>query len=157
MNAKSELYLSAVNPALAAKIRTLAEMLSTEGITVIVSAGFRTWMEQDALYAEGRTAPGKAVTDAPGGYSWHNFGCAVDCEPEVIDGVIDWNAEHPQWKRMASVGVSLGLASGANWIRIKDAPHFQLTGRFPVTPNAEVRQIYQNEGVEAVWQEVNKI
>lgn len=41
-------------------------------------SGFRSYEEQDALYAKGRTAPGEIVTKARAGYSDHNFGIAVD-------------------------------------------------------------------------------
>ncbi|SVE43245.1 uncharacterized protein METZ01_LOCUS496099, partial [marine metagenome] len=38
----------------------------------------RTYAEQDDLYEQGRTEPGKIVTNARGGKSWHNFGLAID-------------------------------------------------------------------------------
>jgi peptidoglycan L-alanyl-D-glutamate endopeptidase CwlK len=155
MNISSEAFLANINPSLADKIRQMAAVLAGRGITVIATAGVRTWAEQDTLYAQGRTTPGKIVTNAQGGYSWHNFGCAVDCAPEVIDGQIDWNASHPQWKLMEEVGVSLGLVSGANWLRLQDAPHFQLTGRFPVSPDDEARQIFTDQGTQEFWNEVN--
>jgi hypothetical protein len=43
-----------------------------------VVSGFRTFAEQDALYAQGRTTPGNIVTPARGGESAHNYGLAVD-------------------------------------------------------------------------------
>jgi peptidoglycan LD-endopeptidase CwlK len=151
----SEAKLQNVAPALAGKIRQMAEMLSQEGITIRVVQGLRTWAEQNALYDQGRAVPGKIVTNAKGGQSWHNFGCAVDCVVMNPDGTVDWNADHPQWKRMEAVGVSLGLTSGANWTRLVDAPHFQLTGRFPEgAPNDEARQIYLDQGAAAFWQDV---
>jgi peptidoglycan LD-endopeptidase CwlK len=158
MNAISEARLQLVNPSLTAKIHQLASIISLDSqpITLIVSAGVRSWLAQNTLYAQGRTTPGNIVTNAPGGYSWHNYGVAVDCEPEIIDNTIDWNAAHPQWKRMEEVGVSLGMTSGSNWIRLVDAPHFQVTGRFPENePNDEARQIYQNEGAQAFWGQVD--
>lgn len=36
----------------------------------------RTFEEQEAIYAQGRTKPGKIVTNARGGQSYHNFGLA---------------------------------------------------------------------------------
>jgi peptidoglycan L-alanyl-D-glutamate endopeptidase CwlK len=153
----SEARLQDVMPALADKIRQMAAILALdpEPIALVVSAGARTWAEQHALFLQGRSLPGDIVTDADGGQSWHCLGVAVDCEPEVVNGEIDWKASHPQWKRMEAVGVSLGLTTGANWIRLVDAPHFQLTGGFPVNaPNDEARQIYQNEGAAAFWAEV---
>ena len=41
-------------------------------------SGNRSWDEQAKLYAQGRTLPGKKVTNAGPGYSNHNFGIAVD-------------------------------------------------------------------------------
>lgn len=40
--------------------------------------GFRSPEEQDLLYLIGRTRPGKKVTNAKGGQSAHNYGCASD-------------------------------------------------------------------------------
>jgi peptidoglycan L-alanyl-D-glutamate endopeptidase CwlK len=54
-----------------------------------VVQGLRSWTEQDALYAMGRTAPGKIVTNVKGGYSYHNYGMAVDCVPS-IHGSTSW-------------------------------------------------------------------
>jgi hypothetical protein len=41
--------------------------------------GVRTFAEQDALYAQGRTRKGLRVTNAKGGQSYHNYGLAADC------------------------------------------------------------------------------
>ena len=52
---------------------------------VRITQGLRTFAEQDGLYAQGRTKPGKKVTNAKGGQSIHNYGFAVDiCL--IIDG-----------------------------------------------------------------------
>lgn len=152
MNPHSEALLDKVNPFLAAKVRAMADNLATQGITIIVVQGLRTIEEQDALYAQGRTTPGKIVTNAKGGQSWHNFGCAVDCAPLNPDGSIDWNANHPQWKAMEAAGTAMGLVSGANWVRFVDAPHFQLTGKFPEgAPDTEARELFKTGGLRAVW------
>lgn len=157
MDAISEARLQEVNPALADKIRMLSTMLTPEGISLMVTQGFRSSAEQAALYAKGRTAPGPVVTNAPPGTSWHEFGVAVDCAPEIIVGQIDWNAAHPQWRRMVTVGESLGLFSGTEFTTMCDTPHFQLTGRFPASPDDEARQIYQQQGALAFWAEVNTV
>ena len=154
MDAHSEARLQLIFPRLADAVRKMHDMLLGEGISIIVVQGLRTIAEQQALYEQGRSKPGKIVTNAPGGHSWHNFGLAVDCAVENPDGSIDWNANHPAWKRMKTVGVSLGLTSGANWVRIVDAPHFQITGRFPEgAPNDEARQLAQ-ESLENLWKEI---
>jgi peptidoglycan L-alanyl-D-glutamate endopeptidase CwlK len=160
MNAGSQSRLSEVMPALQDKIHALAAVLKPQGIDLEVIEGLRSWQESDVLFQEGRTLQNgvwiitdlrHVVTNARGGYSWHNLGMAVDCAPEIIEGQIDWNGDHPQWKRMEEAGVSLGLVTGATWKRIVDAPHFQLCGRFPTSPNDEVRQLFWGGGMEEVW------
>ena len=39
---------------------------------------FRTFKEQDDIYAQGRTKKGKIVTFSKAGQSYHNYGLAVD-------------------------------------------------------------------------------
>lgn len=82
-----------------------AEANLTPGTKVRVSQGLRTFPEQDAIYAQGRTRPGYVVTKAKGGQSFHNYGLAVDfCiihpdgslsysiyEDMDKDGVKDWD------------------------------------------------------------------
>ena len=54
---------------------------------VRIAQGFRTFKEQDALYAQGRTKKGEVVTNSKGGQSVHNYGFAVDIVL-IIDGKI---------------------------------------------------------------------
>ena len=82
MDDLSEERLALVNPILADKVRILSNMLETERIIIRVTEGLRSWNEQQRLYEQGRTTPGKIVTNCPGGHSWHNLGLAVD---EVFD------------------------------------------------------------------------
>jgi peptidoglycan LD-endopeptidase CwlK len=157
MDDVSEARLGEVYPTLAAKVRQLHDALNQEGIEIRVVQALRSWSQQDNLYAQGRTAPGKIVTNCKGGHSYHNFGLAVDCVPSThgpdqpFDP--DWNASHPYWKRMSDVGQSLGLVSGATWRTFPDAPHFQINGRFPEgAPDDEVRQIFRDGGMQGVWE-----
>lgn len=153
MDSISETRLKLICPALADKVRQMAVMLADE-FSFRVAQGLRSWDEQAKLYAQGRTMPGKIVTNAAAGTSWHNFGMAVDVVPDdpAIDGFqADWNIEHPSWKRLVAVGESLGLFSGSQFRTFKDWPHFQLTGKFPASPTDEVRQIFKDGGMEAVW------
>lgn len=162
MDMISAARLQNVMPELAQKIRNLHDMLEAEGIEIRVVQALRSWQQQQDLYAQGRDINGKVVdkskivTNCPGGHSYHNFGMAVDCVPSThgpdqpFDP--DWNATHPYWSRMEDVGISLGLDSGAKWRSFPDAPHFQLTGRFPEgAPTDEVRQIFKDAGMEQVW------
>jgi peptidoglycan LD-endopeptidase CwlK len=161
VNAASQARLNLVYPRLSNKIYQLSTRYIMEGHNLTVAQGLRTVEQQHGIWLQGRNPDGSyidpihhkgVVTNADGGHSWHNYGLAVDCDPVEKDGSIDWNPDHPQWKLMERIGVSLGLTSGANWIRIVDAPHFQLTGRFPVgAPDDEVRELYKTGGLLAVW------
>lgn len=163
MNAASEEKLKYVMPELADRVRELAarcladRSVSATGFEIRVTQGLRSWNEQDALYAKGRTAPGPKVTNCEGGHSWHNFGMAVDLVPDdtTRDGFqCDWNSAHPVWRVMEDLARGLGLECGAFWRTFVDAPHVQLTGRFPVgAPDDEVRQLFKDGGMRAVWDE----
>ena len=157
MDTVSEQRLSAVHPKLANLIRMMAHQLELENIPIRVTQGLRTWEEQDALYAKGRSIPGAVVTNCPGGNSWHNFGLGVDVVPFLADGSPDWNANHPSWTRMCALGVNLGLVSGSQWKTFKDYPHFQLTGIFAVNPSDHVREVFKRGGIPAVWKEAFQI
>jgi peptidoglycan L-alanyl-D-glutamate endopeptidase CwlK len=92
------------------------------GIQLRVTSAFRSFKEQNQLYAKGRTLPGRIVTYATAGKSYHNYGLAVDVV-EIKDGVALW--DNPKWKDIADIGRSLGLEWGGDWITSIDKPHFQ--------------------------------
>jgi|SRR6267378_272089 len=152
MDAISEQKLVHVNPKLSALVRQMADELAAADppVTIRVVQGLRTWEEQAALYDQGRSKPGKIVTDAPAGHSYHNFGLAVDCVPMMPLGP-DWNRGHPVWQRMIAVGQKVGLTEGALWRSFPDWPHFQLTGSLPLSPNEYVRDSYIQSGLQGVW------
>lgn len=161
MDPHSEERLALVCPLLAERARKADTMLRGEGIDIRVIQGLRTWGEQDALYAKGRTIPpiGKkfTVTNAKGGQSWHNLALAIDVAPDdptKLGWQPDWNPGHPAWKRIVAVGESVGLVSGVSF---HDLPHFQLTGRFPFNkPDEEALYLFREGGAQAVWDEVMK-
>ena len=88
-----------------------------------VISGLRTYEEQAALYAKGRTAPGPKVTNAKPGYSWHNFGVAWDFVVFDSNGQPLWNS--PLMTRCGKIGEELGLEWGGRW-KFQDKPHLQL-------------------------------
>ncbi|HLW53255.1 MAG TPA: M15 family metallopeptidase [Candidatus Angelobacter sp.] len=162
MDSISETRLQTVFPLLADKIRQLADEMAGNSIDIRVVQALRTVAEQDALFAQGRTAPGSIVTKVRGGFSYHNFGLAVDCVPSQFgpDQPFnpDWNSSHPTWKTMEQCGQDLGLISGSAWRTFPDAPHFQLNGRFPQDePDDEVRTLAQGPGgLQDVWDAVTE-
>jgi peptidoglycan L-alanyl-D-glutamate endopeptidase CwlK len=91
-------------------------------IKLRVTQSLRTYAEQDDLYAQGRTKPGRIVTNAKGGFSWHNFGLALDVV-EILDGQANWQTD---WEEIARVGIGLGFSWGGNFKSFKDKPHFEI-------------------------------
>jgi RHS repeat-associated protein len=94
---------------------------NSSGTLIRIAQGYRTYAEQDALYAQGRTAPGKIVTNAKGGYSNHNFGLAFDIVG-ITDGKVDYNLD---WNSLSKLGKSKGFEWGGDWKKLPDKPHFE--------------------------------
>ena len=99
------------------------EVESKLGIRLRITQGYRSVATQNALYAQGRTAPGKIVTNARGGFSYHNYGLAIDVVEIRDNGSINWS---PDWDAIGTVGISNGFEWGGNWTTIVDRPHFQM-------------------------------
>lgn len=96
-----------------------------EGIEVAITATFRDNEYQNQLYAQGRTAPGKIVTNAKGGQSMHNYHVAFDFVP-LTNGKPDW-ASLSLFNKCGAIAKSLGLEWGGDFKSIVDRPHCQLT------------------------------
>ena len=100
--------------------------------SLVLISGSRTWKEQDALYAQGRTKPGRIVTNARGGQSNHNFGIAGDIGIFRRGDYLDDNSAradadicHRIYKHLAKKAEAFGLEAGFNWRR-PDPPHFEV-------------------------------
>jgi len=94
-------------------------------IDVLVTCTLRTMQDQAILFAQGRTTPGKIITNAKPGQSAHNFGLALDIVP-VVHGKLDWSGDSPPWVTVAELGQSHGL----QWLGAPGSPfieqaHFQ--------------------------------
>ncbi len=99
-----------------------------EGIYVQITSGYRSFAEQNKLYTQGRTAPGKIVTNAKGGQSNHNYGLAVDYVLLSADGKKALWTVNEKWRRVAQIGKSLGFSWGGDWKSFKDYPHLEMMG-----------------------------
>jgi peptidoglycan L-alanyl-D-glutamate endopeptidase CwlK len=99
----------------------------------------RTFAEQDALFAQGRTKPGAIVTKAKGGQSYHNYGLAIDIvllvdkdkngtfESASWDLKTDFDGDgKSDWQEIVAIFKRYGYEWGGDW-KFVDAPHFQKT------------------------------
>ena len=106
-------------PLVERKVNEFITLAATQGFTLRIVSGFRSFAEQDSLYAQGRTKPGAIVTNARGGESLHNFGCAID----VVDRHKGYDID---WSKLGALGESLGFEWGGRWASFIDRPHFQI-------------------------------
>lgn len=108
----------------------------------------RTFAEQDALFAQGRTrlfdANGKRlgiVTKAKGGQSFHNYGLAIDIvllvdkdgngtnEAASWDTKTDFDKDNmADWMEIVAIFEKYKWSWGGKWVgKLNDAPHFEKT------------------------------
>lgn len=150
MNPASEKRLEKVHPELNKRIRNLITAFAERGTQVEVVQGLRTFAEQDALFAQGRTKPGPVVTNARGGQSNHNYGLAVDLCP-FVNGKPDFSA-NSTFVAIGAEAVKLGMEWGGNWKKLIDKPHVQLPGM----TIADCSRLFKKGGLDAVWEEATR-
>lgn len=104
--------------------------------TVIITQGYRSIEEQNRIYEQGRSLPGKIVSNAKGGHSLHNYGLAIDFAlKNKSTGAVIWNEKLTEWNTVVAIAKALGFEWGGDWTSFKDYPHFQMTGGLT---NAEI-------------------
>lgn len=134
--ARNQATLNGVHPALRYKLLHLSDLLRLIGEDVLFYEGNRSIAEQNADWQVGRDENGNVigptVTDAKGGYSFHNFGLAVDFAPVGPLGValskrnmLEWAAKG-RYDAIGSLAETIGLEWGGRWKK-KDGPHLQFT------------------------------
>lgn len=116
--------------------------LLKDGVAVLLTCTYRSDDEQTALYAQGRTAPGRIVTRAKPGKSKHN---AVDVHGKpaaeafdivpLVNGKPLWTDhddpataldELAVWERIGAHGLAAGLKwYGLPTAEFREFPHFQ--------------------------------
>lgn len=99
------------------------------GEDVLIYCTYRPDAEQTALYAQGRTVPGKIVTNARAGESLHNYRLAFDFVP-LVAGKPAWNDE-ARYRKCGAIAERCGLEWAGRWTgKLKETAHCQYTGGF---------------------------
>ena len=96
------------------------------GIDILITSTYRDNESQNALYAQGRTAKGRKVTNAKGGQSFHNYRVAFDFVP-IINGKAQWN-DLDRIGICGQIAKQCGLDWAGDWVNFKEMLHCQFVG-----------------------------
>lgn len=107
-------------PAMQKLYAIFKDEMDEAGIDFILTCTYRSQKEQDELYAQGRTKPGKKVTWTKN--SQHNVRRAFDIAV-FKNGKITWNTN--DYLKPGEIGRNVGLQWGGDWKKTKDYPHFE--------------------------------
>ncbi|WP_313637820.1 M15 family metallopeptidase [Paenibacillus sp.] len=160
---KSRKRLTNLHPVVRSAATALIERCYKLNIPILITQGLRTIAEQDALYAQGRTKPGAIVTNARGGYSYHNYGLAVDFALLLPNGSsVSWdmrrddnNNRIADWQEVVKEAKALGFEWGGDWTSFKDYPHFQITFGLTLT-QLRAGASPSTSAVEAAYKIINR-
>lgn len=173
--------LDLLDPKFLPLVDTLRDELKSKGFDARVSTSLRTPFQQARLWRQSRAREeidakisellaagagyladvletvgpqsGKPVTKAPPGFSWHQWGEAVDFFV-VVDGAAVWNPSHPFYLELARTAEVLGLLPGRVF-KTSDPPHVQLRHIEPddAYSAAKIASIMENRfgRDEAAW------
>lgn len=120
----SQTRVLALHPSIRQDVKSfITEAEESLDITLRIVQGLRTIEEQNQLYAIGRDLPGKKVTNAKGGSSYHNYGLAIDLV-EIKDLKANWDFDY---KKLLPWAEKYGFTWGGNFKSIVDKPHFEKT------------------------------
>lgn len=114
-----------LNPIVEKKANEWLALCKKNGLELMITQTIRTISEQNALYAKGRTTSGSIVTNAKGGYSYHNYGLALDFCP-LVNGKCAWNRAD-LFTKIGQLAKQVGFEWGGDFKSIKDMPHIQMT------------------------------
>jgi len=104
--------------------------MEKHGVKVEVISGLRSWAAQAALFAQGRTKPGRIVTKARPGSSWHNYGLAIDLglfSNGVYLDEVDPKRADRLYQEIGIIAARMGVEWAGNWKSFPEGPHFQVT------------------------------
>nr|DAQ85995.1 MAG TPA: hypothetical protein [Caudoviricetes sp.] len=110
--------------------RVFIRRCADAGLPVLVVETVRDLEYQASLYAQGRTKPGKVVTNQKTpSFHWDKVGLAFDICKNVKGHEYD---DAAFFRKCGAIGKEMGFTWGGDWKSLPDRPHFQWDdgGRF---------------------------
>jgi peptidoglycan L-alanyl-D-glutamate endopeptidase CwlK len=132
-NVQELVPITGLHPVVAESEKLLVRKAARRGIEIVITHGFRSNEEQDALFNQGRSIAGNIVTNAQGGESYHNYGLAIDFALRTPEGDVVWDMERDDngngqadWMEVVELAKELGFTWGGDWANFPDYPHLQM-------------------------------
>ena len=122
--------IETLDPLLRPHAYEFIELCEKYGIQILIIEAIRSIDRQAKLYAKGRSTPGKIVTNARPGRSFHNYGFAFDFCP-IYDGKCAWK-RLDLFRICGELAQIIGFEWGAvkkyggDFSTINDMPHLQM-------------------------------
>ncbi|MCH7850943.1 MAG: M15 family metallopeptidase [Nanoarchaeota archaeon] len=113
---RNKLILDKLDAVTSTKFSNLYTDALNMGILLLYFSGYRDLEKQNQLYQ--KYLRGEGGIAAKPGYSWHNYGRAVDLVPVKESGENDWNS-----KFYPAIDI-LAKRYGLKWMGWQDSPHF---------------------------------
>jgi len=118
--------LKGLEPTFASRVAAWRDAVIEQGVIPYVYCGRRTPAEQEKLYAQGRSEPGKIVTQARGKpvpQSFHCYGRAIDWVPAKPIKADSYEAD---WDNVQQYGVGIETGKSFNLQALSwERPHLQ--------------------------------
>ena len=115
--------ISRLRSDVAANCRAFIQRCADAGLPVLVVETVRDLEYQASLYAQGRTKPGKIVTNQrTPSFHWDKVGLAFDICKNVKGHEYD---DADFFRRCGAIGKEMGFSWGGDWTSLPDRPHFQ--------------------------------
>jgi peptidoglycan L-alanyl-D-glutamate endopeptidase CwlK len=160
MDKVTQQRINTLHPAIREEVTTMinfADKILAGRAKVRITQALRTVAEQDALYAQGRTKPGKKVTNAKGGSSYHNYGLAFDFVLLIDGKEISWSEtqdfdgdKKADWMEFVTLVKSYpGWEWGGDFRSLRDSPHFQKT--FGLTTAQAYSRVVSGKNIDGVY------
>ncbi len=129
--------LLGVHPVLIAKVQAIIAAMGELGFVMLVTDGVRTVQDQQRLFAQGRTAPGRIVTQADGVENRSNHQPHADGLGHAVDMTFVGPGGHPIWDDLSPWNLygEMCKALGLRWggddpafiaAHMIDRPHLEL-------------------------------
>jgi hypothetical protein len=149
--------LDLVHPSFLEKVLRVVASCRDLGHHYVATYGFRTEAEQAKLYFQGRTLPGRKVTNARPGYSVHNYGAAIDF---VADADINKPGLQPDWAEkayacLATQGRAEGLQVGVPGLADPGHVQLPLTAKLKRQEVAILNELHACKTLADAWAKID--